>query len=352
MNLATIATDVARRLGDLDGIIWPRADVLQWVQDAYSALATAQPVFWDTLYLENLPRGFSYTQPWERALLVAFSGFDYGCANFTAEFERRLLNDERQRYGPANHTSPFEATDGFLSAAGASTAIPATAELPATLTAIDRAIWDRRGIDALQARSMSQLDSRYEITAGEVYGYIWQKDGIRTLRKVRVPAAQADTVTVNGKWGLLRRCTDLSAVAVTGSWGVPRRIPGQHPIGPWAFGIPRRPYLEGKNVRVEHFRLGREMAVEADDCELPDRYAHYLRDFAQAGLLSRPGPGQDLALAQHYSSRWARGLARVARRIQRVDTERVMVLGGSGQRRGSRPPRPSLPWQYGRTVTR
>lgn len=348
--LATLVDDIQRRLGDPTGAIWPLAEVQYRIGDAYDQLATDLRLFWEWTYLENLPRGFSYTQPWEKAFLDAMGGFDYGCANFTAEVDRRALGDERERIGPANHTSPFLATDGWLATANASTAIAATADMPKTLTRLARVTWDQRGIDALEARTLQRTDSRYEITAGEVFGFVWQKDGIRTLRKVRVPAAQADTATVNGAWGLLRRPTDLSGDAVTGSWGSPRRIPGHHPIGTEVFGAPRRPFLEGKNVRVEHFRLGRALTDGTAVCELPDRYAIYLRDYVQGRLLERNGPGQDVRLAAFFLARWARNIARIAARLDRVDRERTGVLGGDGATLMTRPPRPSMPWPYGSVV--
>ena len=351
ITLGTLRAAVRARLGDLGTAIWPDEELDLHLVTAYRALAQASEVFWDVTYLENLPRGFSYTQPWELAFLQEVSGgFDYGCANFTAEVDRRALGDERLRVGPANHTSPFEATDGWLASVRASTAIAATAEVPKTVTALDRVTWDNRTIEALQARTLSQGDSRYELTRGEVYGYLWQKDGLRTLRKVRVPAAQADTVTVTGTWGALRRPTALSAETVTGTWGVPRRVPGHHPIGVSLFGAPRRPFLEGRNVRVEHFRYGRPLTTGTDGCELPDRYALYLQDFALARCLDRPSAGQDQPLAAHFLQRWTRGLARIARRVHQVDPERISVLGGVGHPSVQRPPRPSRPWAYGSVV--
>lgn len=349
MTKARLRDDILARLGDADELIWTSAEVDGHLVEGYEQIANNLGVFYDWTYLENLPRGFSYTQPWERVLLVAFGGFDYGCANFTAEFERGLL-DERRQFGPANHTSPFEATDGLLARAGASTEIPATADLPKTVTSVTRVTWDRRGLDAMEARRMARADARYEVTKGEIYGYIWQKDGVRTLRKVRVPSAQSDAVTVNGSWGALRQTSDVSTESVTGTWGVPRRINGQHPIGPDQVGAPRRVFLEGKNVRVEHARQGRPMDSGTAICELPDRYALYLRDYVMAQCLGRRGPGQDMKLAAHFEQRWQRDLARIARRMQTVNAERVGVIGGDGRPSVSRPPRPSLPWQYGRTV--
>jgi hypothetical protein len=148
-TLRALADGVLERLGDVDQTVWSRAEVTGHLQDAYRQLATARPVFYDWTYVENLPRAFSYTQPWEKALLDAMGGFDAGCANFTAEVDRHALSDGRDRRGPANHTSPFEATDGWLASVGASPDISATAELPKTLTAIAAS----RGTPAASTRS-------------------------------------------------------------------------------------------------------------------------------------------------------------------------------------------------------
>jgi hypothetical protein len=354
LTLGQLRQAVLHRLGDDQAIIWSVDEVNDYLTAAYRLLATELAIFWDQLYLENLPRGFSYTQPWEALLLDGSKDFDFGVGNYTAAFEQTagasLGFDPRLRYGPANYTSPFEATDGNLMRAKASTAIPATADLPKILTKLDHVSWDNRSIEALEARSYSKMDARYEITAGEVYGYTWQKDGVRTLRKVRVPAAQCDTVTVTGSWGLLRTPADLSTDAITGSRGIARIIPGHHAIGPEIFGAPRRPFLEGKNVRVEYFREGRRLDDDGDVCELPFRYALYTRDYAQAQCLSRPGPGFDKELADHFTQRWARGLARIQRRLVVVDLEHTTVMGGDGLPSVTRPPRPALPWSYGSRV--
>lgn len=352
-TLGELTDETAHRLGDDTHAIWSRATVQSYINEGYKWVATNQALFWDQLYLENLPRGFSVTQPWELLQLTGSGAFNYGVGNFTAEFERRagksIFFDERQRYGPANHTSPFEATDGLLTRAGASTDIPATGDLPKMLTALDRVSWDNRNIDALEARTWSRYDSRYEITKGEVYGYIWQKDGIRTLRKVRVPAAQCDTVTVTGSWGILRTPSDLTSTTPTGTWGLPRIIEGHHPLQ-GLFGAPRRVFLEGKNVRAEYFRHGQAMDTDDDVCELPPRYAIYLRDFVRANCLSEPGPGYDKELATLFEQRWQRGVARINRRLTLVDMEHVFVMGGDSLPSVLRPPRPSMPWAYGSRV--
>jgi hypothetical protein len=239
-TLAVLRAAVARRLGDLEFRIWTADEIDTYLTQGYRELGTTLPLFFDFLYLENLPRGCSYTQPWERAFLP--DGFDYGCGNYTSADDLRALGDERQRIGPISHTSPFEVA--FLASLPHWPGIPATADVPTRLTRLDRATWDRRVCDVVEARSLSRLDAQYQTQTGEVEAILWELDGVRTARRYRVPARVCDTVTVNGSWGILRTPSDLSADSVTGSWGIPRRIPSHHPLGPFRFGLPRRVYLD------------------------------------------------------------------------------------------------------------
>lgn len=339
MPLKALRTDVYRHLGDPDHAVWDDLEIDLYLQQGLRELSTSIPLFWDWTYPENVPRGFSYTAEWEKR--DGFVDFDYGHANYTLPDERRLLGDELDRVGPGNHTSPFEIA--FLDDAGASTAIPATATLPDSLTEISRVLWDQQAIDAYDHGTLMRADSRYELTTGEVFGYVWRKDGVRTLRKVRVPADLADTHTIEGGFGILRVPTEISTDTVSGTFGVPRRIAGQHPLGSSnGFGIPRRPYREGSNVRVEHWRLG-----SLD--ELPARYRDYLREYALFRCLDRAGPGQDRKLAVWHLVRWNRGLKRIRDRLGRYLASRIGRFGEAAPVT-TRPPRPRLPWQYGQRV--
>jgi hypothetical protein len=114
--------------------------------------------------------------------------------------------------------------------------------------------------------------------------------------------------------------------------------------------LPRRVFRDGKNVRVEHWREGAAVVNAPDEFELPDRYALYLRDYAQARCLGRQGPGQDPKLSAHFDQRWQRGLARMLRRGRVLDAARTGVLGEAGPRLGQGPPRPRLPWNFPQRV--
>jgi hypothetical protein len=345
-TLVDVRGQVLRRLNDDGQAFWTFGEVDRYLTQAYQALTRATRAIWDLAYLENLPRGFSMTAAWERD----YAEFDFGVANYTMDDERREFDPEYAADGPANYTSPFEATGGHLEAIGASTAIPALATVPADLTEIDRPTYDDRAISVISRRDAEAYDSRFELTEGPVDALVTKGDGLRVVRKVRVPSQQAETYTIAGSWGLLRKPTDLTGATVTGTWGVPRRIPDFHPMGPETFGIPRRPYSDVTNVRLEHWREGRSVTVGTDVFELPDRATVYLRDYAIGRCYGRSGPAQDLTLAAHYEARYQRGVARLQRRVQAQQRQRIGVMGGSGTARRTGPPRPTLPWAFGKVV--
>lgn len=339
-TLATLRHRVLDRLGDLPEQVWTAAEVERYVRESYRLLAQTLPIFFDISYLDNLPATFSHTARWE--VVGGYGTFRLGVANYTCADEARVLT-EPKRVGPATVTCP---TDGSMAS---TVSIPATRPVPADLTALDRATWDSRTLDADLPRHVRQLDSRYTLTRGQPLSLLMQHDGVQTARQWPAPAALAATVTTAGSWGLLRTPADLSADTVTGSWGIARRVPGQHPMGPEAFGAPRQPHLDGTNTRIEFFRHGRALAHADSVCELPDRYARYLCDYAQARALERAGPGQDLTLAAHFDDRWQRNVARLRRRVITVTKERTGVFGGTAARGGAvRYPR--LPANYGRVM--
>jgi len=341
-TLADLRTRVRRRLNDPDGAVWPDAEINDLLRQSYQDLAHAAHVFWDERYADNLPRGLSYTADFERAYL----DFDFGRASYTYAVEMRQFTPEYLASGPGSYTSPFEAINGYLVGAP----IPATSELPETVVAVDRVLWDSMSVTAVTPRDLERKDTRYQQTTGEVYAYMWQQDGVRTFRKVRVPAAQAGYTLTTGSWGALRSPADVSHDAASGTFGCARRIPGHHPIGPDMFGLPRRVSVDSKNVRIEHWREGRALTEATVESELPDFMNRVLEFDTIASCYARPGPGQDVTLAAMYQRRSMQMTARIQRRIARLKQARAGVLGGGDSRRGQAPPRPRMPWQYGQEV--
>lgn len=141
-------------------------------------------------------------------------------------------------------------------------------------------------------------------------------------------------------------------VYIAGTFGICRRLPGHHPIGTELFGLPRRVYLDEKNVRLEHWREPRALEAAVTESEWPDRLNHALELYVLATCYGTPGPAQDLTLAKHYAERYARAVARIHRRVASLRRTRVTVMGGNGNRGASRngPPRPRLPWNYGQEI--
>ena len=180
-TLAVVRGDVLRRLNDEAQAFWTASEVDRYLVQAYRELTRTTRCLWDIRYAENLPAGFSYTAPWEQPYLATLldAGFDYGCANYTLDDERRLLT-ETDRIGPANHTSPFEATDEWLNGTngcGASAAIPATSTLPNSVHTLDRPTWDDKAIGVMRPTEAARLDSRFQLTEGEVEALVVKNDG-------------------------------------------------------------------------------------------------------------------------------------------------------------------------------
>lgn len=341
-TLTSLCADVLARLGDNDASVWTANEVQTYLRQGYHELALSARAFWDQAYLENQTPGFSCTAAWE----VAYLGFDYGVANYTLADERHL-EDEGHRIGWGNHTCPAEAFDGWLSDCAAAAVPEALAALPADCLEVERVTWDDGTLTALSPTDVRLNDTRYQNTRGEVLAFVMHKDGLNTLRKIRVPSASADVREVTGTWGSMRDATDFDSTATTATWGVPRRVPGEHPLGSQQWGIARRPHQDGKNLRIEYWREGRDLDTP-EGSELPAHYGLYLRHYAMGRCLARNGPGQDDTLAKYYQARWARDLERIARRRTAHHVARRRVLGERDRmsRTGRRPPRPAWPANY------
>lgn len=333
-----LRVSVRRQLNDANGVLWTGTEVDNYLTEGYRDLARTALVFWDAVYAESRPAGFSFSHPWE----ARYVRFNYGCANFTYDWERDYI-ESSDLLGPADHTSPADDTGN----SDAPSAPAATKKLPDTIVDIDRVLGNQQTLTAESHRTAERWDPRYEVSGGRVRAYTWQKDGLFTLRKVPKPSTVSSRHTVTTTWGLLRTVTDLTDETVSGTWGIARRIPDQVAYGTSPWGLVRRVYHETENVRVEHWRDGRAVTGDVDVYELPDRYTEGVREFALMRCYARPGEGQDLPLAQHYEQRHARTRERLIKRRSWM-TRRVRRGFGSVDTTRRTPPLPRLPWNFGR----
>jgi hypothetical protein len=109
-----------------------------------------------------------------------------------------------------------------------------------------------------------------------------------------------------------------------GGFGILRYRDGCHPAnGVW--GTPRRIHPNALNTKVEVFRLGRDL--ENYPFELPEAYMKYVYYYAMARLLAKDGPGQDVALAEHYMQRFESGVDRMIKRHDRMMPEHEGCFG-------------------------
>lgn len=226
-----------------------------------------------------------------------------------------------------------------------------TYTLPTDLLEIERATWDTVRLIPLRNPELQDMDGQYETTQGAVEYYAMDGDGLRILRKYRVPSATVAYVaaSVVGTWGAPRTFHEITDDGTSGTWGLPRSIPGQTVVGTW--GIARRAFTVSPdtNTRIEYSRRGAALIADGTEFEVPDWVVKTIRFYCLWRALERNGPGQDLALAAHYRDRWLEGVERLKGRISKKLASRVGVMGGTGETK-TRHMHGVLPWNFGRIV--
>lgn len=150
--------------------------------------------------------------------------------------------------------------------------------------------------------------------------------------------------------------TDLDTFAgltVVGSgFGLLRRAPGLLPAGMKGragFGLVRRLHPWHNNTRIEYWGVG-DVPDDRGNLriELPRCYSRYVKHYVKWRAYSQDGAGHDAKLAQWYQQRYSAAVARAASR--RTISKRTITAGSDGGTGTSgRPPRPQLPWPYGKS---
>lgn len=382
--------------------IWSQEEIEQYTQEGYDALVMATGCLWATAVFPDFAYAFTHTNDFEPQYILT-PGILSRSAQFTSEFERDYLDNAD---GPANHSYHWEQNGGYVLYS-----LPYSLEdLPEDLYEIERATWNTLPIDAIRSRSIEMDDMRYELNRGQVEAYLQDKDGLRRLRKWRVPSAPyvpyaTDTIsdvfdytadfetdyftsvsgetqatsavdaqfatTSNANTGArthnyLWETTDgFAAPPPSTDFGVLvqiTEIDADTPLsnqqigdfvqvgGQHAFGDPWgiivAIYSEPNDMRIEYRRRGVELSKQ--DFEIPLRYQTYVRHYAQARALEREGDGQDLELAAHYQARYEAGVQRMLARKQAMQYQRKGIIGGGS--RTERGARLRMPWQFGSVV--
>jgi hypothetical protein len=221
--------------------------------------------------------------------------------------------------------------------------------VPEDNVTVDRATHDFGTLDPEYTRWAEQNDRSFQTTAGTPSRFLMDRDGMSRIRIVPAGDGQATTATVSGTFGLLRSAgaTDgFGTWAPIGSWGALKEIPEHFPMG-GPYGVPRRLYSDENNTRVEYWRLGKDL--DEYTFELPDRFVKYVEFYAQAKALERDGPGQDVALSQHFVGRFGDGVARMVTRLGENKRSRLSQIGSPGKA-STRPALARLPYRYGRAT--
>lgn len=331
VSVDDLVTSALDRLGDLDEAIWSRAEMTLYTQDGYDLYARRTRCIFDRWTIENLPPAANWQTDWERYLALQKSGWGVTDEPFhiTAESERGMgvAGQVGKTYkGPSGLTSPTDRQYVSTQADGdIPTAMPG-GTLPDTTVEITRVTYDDRELTGFTSQQMRQLDPLFETRSGDPQMFVFDGDGINFLRVVPAATGSAVYDTVDGSWGTLTYTDDTAVTPVTtepsgyntGGYGILVCCPSYFPMGaPW--GTPTRFHPATDNVVIDMHRTGRpDYPVE-----VPLAYQKYIIYWAMHRALSREGPGQDDALAEHYSQRFDMGVSHMRHKVDQYSNEQV-----------------------------
>jgi len=346
-KLFDATSDALDRLGDLDNDIWSRDEIGLYVQDQYDQFCRRTKALFDVVVIENTPPVGNWQTDLERYFALQMPGLAVsdGPFHMTDDSEQGLTAGGQiggTYRGPAGITNPTQkaSVDDVDS-------VPTTVVggyLPQSTVEVLRVTYDNRDLIGTDSPRMRKLDSNYETRSGDPQFFTYDKDGLFFLRVV--PAAQGGATypTLNGAFGTIKYHVDDDGSTLmediitqevdgtmTGGFGILRyraTTDGNtfSSGGPW--GTPTQIHPSAENIKVEVIRLGRNLATHP--IELPDAYTKYVIFGAMSRALRRDGPGQDLALADHYEQRFEMGVDRMVKKLNKMQPERVGRFGGSG----------------------
>ena len=358
VTLDAAVTEVLDRLGDLENKIWTRAETKLYLQDGYDTFCTRTKVLFDTYAIENLPPVANWQTDLEKWHAQQKSGWGITDEPFhytdSSEQDNGVGGAVGGSYsGPSGMTSPGD-RDFAATVDGSAAGVPTTVKggtLPQTVVRILRVAWNREDLQGLTAARLRELDPNWEDRTGDPQWFVHDSDGMFYLRVVPAADGSAAYTTVDGSWGTLAY-TDDSTVTVntiepdghnTGGFGILVATDGFPSHGPW--GTVTRIHPDDDNLKVEVVRLGQPLTDHP--FELPLAYQKYVLYWAMSQLLRRDGPGQDIALADHFAERFEMGVSNLARKRDRMTNERAGAFGGSQQAEPFGLGDPRAPHPYG-----
>ena len=405
--LGDLTTEVLQRLGDSAGAIWTETEIEDYIKEGYNDLTIRTGCLWGVACLPDYAFAFNYTWDGELIYVETVGGwYADGPAGFTGPDDRDFANNA---LGPANHTEHWEFNDSYQTI----TEVSPVVELPTEVYELERAVWNTKRIETMRSSSIEPRESRYELAKGVVEAYIQDKDGLRKLRKWRVPStaytpfdfddgSDLTLFTYNQSWestyiptggqsaGPLdfTSAADYPFTAATdygvGTHNQPFELiySGETASNDDGFGIIRYVgdiatslavdgdwgdlvHIDAVNVFEDYGILGPVYKEPLDvrieyrrrgdvTCERPfevaDRCTVYIRHYAMSMALDRDGHGYEPELAKHYFSRYLDGINRMMARRAALQYQKTTVMGGASSNVMGGPKLARLPWQYGRRV--
>ena len=181
----------------------------------------------------------------------------------------------------------------FRRAAIADVAGTATYSLPSDFQVLQRCEWNNILCTPVRGYDLSVSDKAFETTQGDVFAYMIDGDGTRTLRKIRVPSANHAT-----------------------------------------------------KFQIEYYAKGAALSTSATTFEVPDWMIDIIENKVLHFAYDAEGPGQSIELSMMYLEEYERGVQRILDRRQRIFKMHRPVIGGGANRPAIG--RPVNPPNYGR----
>ena len=341
-RLDAAVTDTLTRLGDLDNEIWGRAEISDYLKDAYDQFCGETKCLFDIHVIENLPVTGNWQTDLEKQIASTKPGFHLTDQpfHFTGEHERDLGTGGKYAQtlrGPASATNKkwYDADNVESLIADLPTKVPGGL-LPEEVIDVIRVTYDNRGLQGMASARLKELDPNYETRSGDPQVYTFDKDGIYFLRIVPAAGGQANYDDTDGTWGKLAQRLDSDSNVEdtivtsevsgqrTGGWGIIRHRTDFSFANGGTWGHPTRIHPEDLNIDVEVNRLGRDLDHHAMEIPLP--YVKYVLYWAMYQALDREGSGQQLEMAKHYRERFEMGVARMKTRKRKMNLEHITTL--------------------------